>query len=214
MKKVILFVTLGLIGFGITMTVYMKSRNPQSTDPKQKWARSNPGKGVGTPSIGGDFELSDPHGNTYRSDDFRGKYMFIYFGYSYCPDICPIGLNGMTQTLKLMKSDAQHFQPIFITVDPERDTQDQLKSYMQNFHPRFLGLTGSPEAIKNVIKAYRVYAVKAQPDGTSADYLVDHSSIIYVMNRKGQFIAHFNHATEPELMTKTLRQILSQEKKH
>lgn len=165
-------------------------------------------KGQGTPTVGGAFELIDHTGQRRIDKDFRGKFMMVYFGYRYCPDICPTALSTMTEALELLGAKANHIQPLFITVDPERDQREELAEYMQNFHPSFLGLTGSKEQIENARKAYRVFAVRAEEDRGSSDYLIDHSSIIYVMDRQGKLIAHFNHSTPPDQIAAALWKVL------
>jgi protein SCO1/2 len=158
--------------------------------------------------IGGPFHLIDHHGQPRSDVDFKGKIMLVYFGYSFCPDVCPAGLYHISQALHEMGAKAKEIQPLFITVDPERDTVQNLALYMENFHPQFLGLTGTPEAINKAVKAYRVYAQKAKPDGTSTDYLIDHSSIVYVMDRQGRFLTSFNHQTEPAQIKAILKSYL------
>jgi cytochrome oxidase Cu insertion factor (SCO1/SenC/PrrC family) len=160
-----------------------------SSYPNQKFDKNVP--------IGGPFQLVDQHGQTRTDDDFKGKIMVVYFGYSFCPDICPTGLYNISQALQEMGAKAQEFQPIFITVDPERDTVQNLALYMENFNPQFIALTGTRDAVNKAIKEYRVYAQKAKPNGTSTEYLIDHSSVVYVMDRQGRFVTSFNHQTEP-----------------
>lgn len=162
----------------------------------------------GMPDIGGTFELIDHTGQKRTDRDFRGKFMMVYFGYRYCPDICPTALSTMTESLEMLGSKAQHIQLLFITVDPERDKIEDLAEYIQNFHPNFIALTGEAAQIERARKAYRVFAVRAEEKVQSTDYLIDHSSIIYVMNRQGKFIAHFNHATPAEQIVKALRKVL------
>ena len=158
--------------------------------------------------IGGDFSLTDQHGKTQTPQNFRGKVMVVYFGYSYCPDICPMGLVNLSQALNLLKNQARYIQPLFITVDPERDTVKTLSDYMQNYDPRILALTGDRPAIDHAIKAYKVYAKKIENDGVHTDYLMDHTSIMYVMNQEGHFVASFNHATPPKKMVEILKKYL------
>lgn len=157
-------------------------------------------KGTGRPKIGGPFELIDDQGQAKSDADYKGKLMLIYFGYSYCPDICPTALYNITRALEQLGDKAKNITPLFITVDPGRDTVKQLALYKQNFHPNFIMLTGSEEQVKKAAKAYRVYYAKAKPDGTSTDYLIDHSSIVYLMDRQGRYLANFNHETPPDVM--------------
>jgi len=162
----------------------------------------------GHAQIGGSFKLVDHRGKARTDVDFRGKLMLVYFGYSYCPDICPMGLSAMSQALKTLTPDQQiNIQPLFITVDPERDTPQHLAVYVQNYHKTFIALTGSLKAIESAKKAYRVHSQKAIHEDT-VDYLVDHSSIIYLMDRQGRFLAHFNHQTAPDVIAAHLRKYL------
>jgi cytochrome oxidase Cu insertion factor (SCO1/SenC/PrrC family) len=149
----------------------------------------------GTALVGGPFTLTSHQGKHVTSEDFRGKYMLVTFGYTYCPDVCPTELQIVSAALDLLGERAKDIQPIFITIDPERDTVAALAQYMPNFHPRYMGLTGSPDQIEAVAKAYRVYYAKAQGQG-GGDYLMDHSSIIYLMDKQGTFIKHFSYGTD------------------
>jgi cytochrome oxidase Cu insertion factor (SCO1/SenC/PrrC family) len=149
----------------------------------------------GTALVGGPFELVAHTGATVRDEDFRGKYMLISFGYTYCPDICPTELQVISAALDRLGEKAKDIQPIFITIDPERDTPQVLAQYMPNFHPRYLGLTGSQEAIDKAAKAYRVYYAKSD-NSSGGDYLMDHSSIIYLMDKQGTFLKHFSYETD------------------
>ena len=161
----------------------------------------------GTPRIGGPFTVKDMHGNTVTNLDFKGKWMWVYFGYTYCPDICPTGLQAMGETLNQLGALADNLRPIFITVDPERDTPENLKQYHSLFHPCFVMLTGSKEAIAQALQAYRVYAQAVKPEG-STDYVVDHSSFIYLMDPDGRYVTHVSHSTTPEDMVARLKPYL------
>lgn len=169
--------------------------------------------GHGAPQIGGDFTLTDQHGMKRSTSEFHGKYQLIYFGYSFCPDICPLGLQNMSDALTALKRDMGEVQPIFVTIDPERDTVENLKIYASNFHPKFVMLTGTPQEVAPVLRNYKVYAAKAKPDETLADYLMDHSTMVYLMDRKGQFLKSFPHTTPPEDLAKAITMLLAEEKK-
>jgi protein SCO1/2 len=134
--------------------------------------------------IGGPFELIDQHGKPVSDKTFRGQYMLIYFGYGFCPDVCPTELSNMASALDVLGTKAKNVQPIFITVDPERDTPEFLADYVANFHPRLIGLTGTPEQVKAAAKAYKVYYAKATKPGET-DYLMDHTSFVYLWVRTG-----------------------------
>lgn len=151
---------------------------------------------TGAAAIGGPFELVDgATGKTVTQDDFQGKYMLIYFGYTFCPDVCPTALSTVAQALDMLPADkAARIEPLFITVDPERDTPEVVGQYVSHFHPRMRGLSGSPDQIRAVTKAYRVYAAKADVDpNDSTSYLMDHSAIAYLMGPDGGFVTHISH---------------------
>jgi cytochrome oxidase Cu insertion factor (SCO1/SenC/PrrC family) len=148
--------------------------------------------------VGGPFTMTDQHGAQVTEQDFAGRHMLIYFGYTYCPDFCPMSLASMTQALDLLPPEqAEQVVPIFITVDPERDTVAQLAEYAPLFHPRLVALTGSPEATKAAAQAYRVYFAKAGDQDSDA-YLMDHSTFIYLMGPDGRYVRHFAHNAAPE----------------
>src|SRR5262245_35383694 len=164
----------------------------------------------GEATVGGPFRLTDQHGATVTEQDFAGRYMLIYFGYTFCPDVCPLSLANMTQALDLLPPDqAEQVVPVFITVDPERDTVEQLAEYAPLFHPRLVALTGSPEAIKAAARAYRVYFAKAGKDG-SDDYLMDHSTFIFLMGPDGRYVRHFAHNAAPEEIAAAIGAALAQ----
>ncbi len=154
--------------------------------------------------IGGPFSLTDQNGTARHDSDFRGKLMLVYFGYVYCPDICPTTLAAMSQALDQLGPESDQVQPIFITVDPERDTPAQLKLYAANFHPRLLALTGSADQVAAAEKDYRVYAKKV-PEPGQADYLMDHSSFIYLMDRNGKLAALLPPGTGADAMAAAIR---------
>lgn len=161
--------------------------------------------------IGGSFSLIDHHGNGVTDQDYRGKYMLIYFGYTYCPDVCPTELQIMADALDLLpKETLAQVVPLFITIDPKRDTVPIMAQYVAAFHPAMIGLTGSAEQIKAVKSAYRVYAAREKPpEGTDADaYLMSHTSYVYLMDRKGDYITHFNPASDAKDMARRLQEII------
>jgi protein SCO1/2 len=139
--------------------------------------------------IGGPFTLVDGAGRTVTDRDLRGQYLLIYFGYTFCPDVCPTTLTAMASALDQLGSRAEQLRPVFITVDPERDTPKVVRDYTAAFSPRILGLTGTPEQIAKVAGEYRVYYAKHRTGEGPGDYTVDHSSIIYLMGPNGRFIA-------------------------
>lgn len=158
--------------------------------------------------IGGPFTLVDQTGKTVTDQDFRGRYMLVFFGFAHCPDICPAELQVMSAALDALGPKADSVVPIFITLDPERDTQAAMDAYVKNFGPRFVGLTGSSEQIAAAAKAYRVAYSKFQQDKTSSDYSIDHSALVYLMGKNGEYITHFAYGTPAAQMTETLRRYL------
>jgi cytochrome oxidase Cu insertion factor (SCO1/SenC/PrrC family) len=165
---------------------------------------------TGKALVGGPFRLTDQHGKTVSDTDFRGKYMLVVFGYTFCPDVCPAELQVVTAALDALGPKAERIQPVFITIDPERDTVGQLAVYAGNFHPRLVLLTGSSAAIADVAKAYRVYYAKAEGSASAGrDYLMDHSSIIYLMGPDGQFVRHFTYTTDAATLAEQLTQAIA-----
>lgn len=166
---------------------------------------------VGTAQVGGPFELVDQHGQVRRDSDFRGRYMLVYFGYTFCPDVCPTTILAMSRALeRLADGDANladRVVPVFITVDPERDTVDVMAAYAPNFHPDLVALTGSREQIAAAAKAYRVYYAKVSDD-SAGDYLMDHSSFIYLMAADGAYVTHFDHLAGAEKLAEGLKRYL------
>jgi len=158
---------------------------------------------TGRALVGGPFELTDHNGRRVTDKDFRGRLMLVYFGFTYCPDICPAGLQVVTAALEKLGIDTNRVVPIFITVDPERDTPEQMKQYVSSFHKTFVGLTGSKEDIAKAAKAYRVYYRKVQDESLS-DYTMDHTSFLYLMDAGGQFITHFPHSISPDKLAERL----------
>lgn len=160
-----------------------------------------------TPAVGGPFALIDQNGAPKTDKDFRGKVMLIYFGYTYCPDACPTTLQALSGMLDLLGAASSKVQPIFISVDPARDTPAQLKAYAANFHPGIVYLTGSPDELKKDESEYRIYVAKV-PQSGSDDYLFDHSSIIYVMGTDGRYLAEMPAGLPPKAMAATLQPYL------
>lgn len=160
--------------------------------------------------IGGPFSLTDQDGKTVTDKDFEGKYRIVYFGYTFCPDVCPVDVQKLMQGFKLFEKEqperAAKIQPIFISVDPTRDTPEVLKQFTGNFHPRLIGLTGSPDAIAAVAKDYAVYFRKADGKDTGPDYLVDHSRQTYLMGPDGGPIALVPLDGQPQEIAAVLEQ--------
>lgn len=158
--------------------------------------------------IGGPFTLIDQNGKTVTDQDFRGRFMLVFFGFTHCPDVCPAELQVISQSLETLGPKAEEVVPIFITLDPERDTQATMSAYVKNFGSRFVGLTGSPEAVAAAAKAYRIAYSKFQEDPASSDYSIDHSALVYLMGKDGEYVTHFPYGTPPDQMTEALRRYL------
>jgi cytochrome oxidase Cu insertion factor (SCO1/SenC/PrrC family) len=162
----------------------------------------------GRDPIGGPFALIDHTGAPRTDADFRGKLLLIYFGFTSCSDACPIDLQSIATALERLGPLADAVQPLFITVDPEKDTPEQLKSYVAQFHPRLIGLTGTVRAIRDVERAYSVYAAKpASPQRD--DPKVDHSSFVYIVDGTGRYVGYFQSGTSADRMVEVIRQQLS-----
>ena len=157
----------------------------------------------GAASIGGPFALVDQNGTLRHSSDFRGRFMLVYFGYSYCPDICPTTLALMADALGRLGPKAGRIVPIFITVDPARDTPPVLKAYLKAFGGRFVGLTGDGPAVAAAAQAYRVYYRRHPLRG--GGYAMDHSSTIYLMGLDGKFLANYDQSMDPAALAAALR---------
>jgi cytochrome oxidase Cu insertion factor (SCO1/SenC/PrrC family) len=158
-------------------------------------------------TIGGPFTLTDSAGKQRSDSEFRGKLIIVYFGYTYCPDVCPADLMAITQALDALGPAADGVQPIFITVDPERDTK-VLKDYVGAFHPSLIGLTGSPDDIRKVANAFKAFYVKV-PDERGGDYSIDHAGVIYLMGRDGEYLGFTPPQTSAQRLTEILRKYLA-----
>ncbi len=156
----------------------------------------------GSASVGSPFSLIDQSGSVRTDKDFRGRFMLVYFGYSYCPDVCPTTLAVMANALDKLGTKRARIAPIFISVDPERDRPKVLKDYLNSFAPDFVGLTGSAKAVSEAARAYRVYFKKHNlPNG---GYAVDHSSIIYLMGPDGHFVTYYEETIGPDALAADL----------
>jgi len=155
--------------------------------------------------VGGPFVLTDHAGKPRTDRDFRGMLMLVYFGFTYCPDVCPTDLMAIGQALERLGPDADAVQPVFITLDPERDTAEHLAEYVPLFHPRLLGLTGSLDAIGTAADAYKVYFAKVANGKNADDYTVDHTAYIYLMDRDGKYLGFFPPGTSAERMVEIIR---------
>jgi protein SCO1/2 len=161
---------------------------------------------TGNASVGGPFTLVDQDGAVVTEQDFAGRLMLVYFGYTFCPDVCPTTLQTMSVAMEQLGDDAKDVAFVFVTLDPKRDTVAQMKRYVDLFEPGPVGLTGSDEQIAAAAKAYRVYYNANDQQGD--DYLVDHSSFIYLMDREGRYLSHFGPTATPEEMAGKIEEAL------
>ena len=157
--------------------------------------------------IGGPFNLIDMHGRPVNETSLLGKPTAIFFGFTYCPEVCPTTLTDITAWLKALGPDADKLNVVFVSVDPERDTPEQLRLYLSNFDPRIQGFTGTPEAVAKAAKAYRVYYQKVPQEG--GGYTIDHSSAVYLFDAKGQFVAPIAYQSPPDRALGQLRGLLA-----
>ncbi|UPK36281.1 SCO family protein [Bradyrhizobium sp. 186] len=170
------------------------------------WAMGGVSKVAQPAAIGGPFQLTDQNGKTVTDKNFKGKPTLIFFGYTHCPDVCPTSLFEISEVLRAMGKDADKVNAIFISVDPERDTQAAMKDYLTSFDPHLEGLSGDPAETAKVITSYRVYAKKVPTkDG---DYTMDHTALIYLMDRDGRFVSPFNLKRSPEEAATELKRYL------
>lgn len=190
MKNSILRVVLiAVIGLGLSALIVMAQVQSSSVAEK----KSVP---VAGSSVGGPFTLIDHTGKTVTEKNFAGQYLLIYFGFTSCPAICPTELQKMNQALKQLGPTADKIQPLFITIDPERDTQEVMKNYVAQFNPRLIGLTGTVGQVDDALKAYKIYARKVK-DPAMTDYTMDHSSYIYLMNPEGKLLSLYGIDSTP-----------------
>ena len=157
-------------------------------------------------TVGGPFRLTDQNGSTITDKDLKGRPFLVFFGFTHCPEICPTALFDISEILNRLGPDAAKVNALFVTVDPERDTPAKLKEYLSSFNPRLIGVGGDAQALADVAKAYRVYYKKVPlKDG---DYTMDHTAIVYLMDKNGQFVAPFSLKRKPEDAAADLRRYL------
>lgn len=157
-------------------------------------------------AVGGPFELVNQDGKTVTEKDFLGKPLLVFFGFTHCPDICPTTLFEVSEVFNRLGPDAEKASAIFVTVDPERDTPEKLKLYLSSFHPRISALSGSEAQLEAIKKAYFVYAKRVPLEGGS--YTMDHTSVVYLMDKQGKFIAPFNLKRDADAAAADLRRRL------
>jgi len=164
----------------------------------------------GQAAVGGPFSLLDPNGQTVNDTDFRGRHMLVYFGFTYCPAICPTRLQVMSGAMDALGEKAAQVQPLFITIDPERDTPEVMGAYIQQFHPDLIGLTGTKEQIHAVAQEeYKVYYAKVDDQGSAGGYTMDHLDAIFLMGPDGEFVTFFPPGTLPEQIAARIEQTIN-----
>ena len=184
----ILALLIGLAAGAMTAVLLATLPSGQSGAPSMQ--------ATGKALIGGPFSLLDPSGKRVTDKDFAGKPLLVYFGFTHCPDVCPAGLQVIAAALDRLGDKAKGMATVFVTVDPERDTPELMGKYVASFHSGIVGLSGSPDDIAAVTKAYRVYARKVPDETNPGEYNVDHSSFMYLMDGNGQYLKHFPHSVD------------------
>jgi len=162
---------------------------------------------AGAPQIGGPFELTNHKGEPVTNADFEGKLMLVFFGYTFCPDVCPTEMQTLSVAMQQLGDDGADVVPVFVTVDPKRDTVELMSEFVEAFHPSFVGLTGTEEQITDIKKKYKAYSQREE-NGDPDYYLVDHTSYTYLMGRDGKLISVFSYGTPPEDMVTKIREEL------
>lgn len=194
----------GALAFAL-LVAPLPQQSSQITGPARSGDLPSSGKAL----VGGPFSLVDQTGKHVTDQDFRGRYLLVFFGYTYCPDVCPAALSVISAAIDQLGPAGDVITPVLITIDPARDTPEKMGAYVKSFHPRFLGLTGSAEEVAKAIKAYRVYAKKAPDERNPADYTMDHSSIVYLMGPGGGLVAFSPEITKADALAEQLRKGLA-----
>lgn len=194
MKRLLFYSAFAVIVLIVSLTVRSYVDKPDAT--------------ASGPRIGGPFSLTDHNGKAVTDADYRGRYMLVFFGYTYCPDICPTAMQTISDALDMLGDKANNIVPVFISVDSKRDTPEHMKAFVESFHPNIVGLTGTPDQVAEVAKNYVVYYSRIEVEGSGGeDYFLNHSSITYLMDPHGHFITHFSHGTPPKEIADKLRQL-------
>jgi cytochrome oxidase Cu insertion factor (SCO1/SenC/PrrC family) len=162
----------------------------------------------GTALIGGPFHMVNHKGEAVTEKSYAGQYMLLFFGFTSCKDVCPTELQVMTAALQELGTDAEKITPLFVTVDPDRDTVDVMKTYVSAFHPRLQGLTGTAVEVAEIAKAYHIFYAKVPNPNDPTDYEMDHASIIYLMGPDGTFLKHFTYTTDAKALAEGLKKVL------
>ena len=185
-----LLVVLLLVASGVGGYIYMNT-------PRLSGEMKEAGDLVPKAEIGGHFTLTNQDGKKVSDTDFKGKKMMVFFGFTNCPNICPVTVAVMTEVMnQLQKPDS--VVPIFITIDPERDNPAAIKKFLEDYHPSFVGLTGDKAVVDNVLKEYKIYSAKSTDSKNKNNYMMNHSDLIYLMDEQGNYVTHFSQSNAPE----------------
>ncbi len=208
------FISLGISGLGLFLILGLLL-HALSQQREDQTARSSINLARPVPdniNPGGAFTLTDMNARQVTQADYAGRFLLIYFGFTYCPDVCPTGLDRMGAALDTLAARdavmAARIQPLFITIDPARDTPDTMADYVKYFHPRLIGLSGTSAQIDAVKRAYRVYAAKIKNPDNPDNYTMDHSSFFYLMDGQNRFVKHFDHLIDPTRMADILARLV------
>jgi cytochrome oxidase Cu insertion factor (SCO1/SenC/PrrC family) len=197
---------IGVAG-GLLAAALLFSRETRSENPRADGARLMNELMSGKAPVGGPFTLTDPWGRPTALGDFRGKVVLLYFGYTYCPDVCPTDLVAIGAMLRSLGSRGDAVQPLFVTLDPARDTPQVLREYVASFHPRFVALRGNEEETRRVAFSYKVSYEKVRRPGTDA-YFIDHMAFTFLLDRDGKYVAFFPPGTSAERMAVMVGEVL------
>lgn len=201
MKKQSFFVLVGILALvlaAVTAFALMPVKKPGSGAATTT---------AGIEGLGGSWSLTDHNGQAVTDEDYSGGFRLMFFGFTYCPDVCPTELKRLTLVLEGLGKDAALITPLFVTVDPDRDTPDVLKEYLGRFDPRFIGLTGSVKQIEHMETIYKVYSAKAE-DPEHTEYMVNHSALVYLIGPNDKVLHLFHSGDTPDDMIATIRQIM------
>lgn len=200
MPRIIIYLGLALIVTAVGAWTWNNQRDGSSLETIAS---------VFDPSSVRPFELTDHNGKDVTDKDFRGQLLLVFFGYTYCPDICPTGLTAMGETMDILGADADKVTPVFISIDPERDTPELLKDYVENFHPRLIGLTGASEQVAAAAKAYMASYFKIEDDdGDPETYHMGHTARMFLTGPRGEPLISFMRDTEPQAIAERIGKIL------
>ena len=210
-KRILRTLVLALIGLGIGAAIaFYQISNEPAVIIKQEQSKASPSEAMAGVGIGGPFELNDHTGKSVTEADYDGQYKLIYFGFTYCPAICPTELQKMSQVYEtLSKEEQSKIQQLFITVDPERDTVDVMREYVSLFSPELIGLSGSEQQTNDIKDRYKIYATKVQDENMS-DYTMDHSSYIYLMSPDNKLLSVYRIEDSADYILSDMRKFISQ----